>query len=78
MEELRALSCPVCGDPASEEMHLHDEDAQTISCPKCGRFGISATALRIMGLLAPEERRGKLEDARKQAQPGQIPLIVST
>ena len=50
--------------------------AHHVHCPNCGEFKITDTALPVVGhALELSERQAYLEQARRNAGPGEVPLI---
>jgi len=46
-----------------------------VTCDTCGQFQISDSGEAAIKRLSSEDRRAKLEEARKLAGPGEIPYL---
>jgi hypothetical protein len=46
-----------------------------VTCPQCGKFKISRSSEIEIARKAPEQKRAILENAKKQAAPGELPFI---
>ena len=71
----RLTYCPVC-DQEAEEIGALTADIRHVDCSSCGRYLISNTAVAKFKNLPFEERRQRLEEAKRAAKPGNLPIIV--
>jgi hypothetical protein len=71
------MNCLVCG--AKAELVDVTLDGVSIACPKCGEYDVSSLAIATgqMDSLEPEQRRDALNEARRSAQPGARPVIIT-
>jgi hypothetical protein len=71
------MNCLVCG--AKAELVDVTLDGVSIACPKCGEYDVSSLAIATgqMDSLEPEQRRDALNEAKRSAQPGARPVIIT-
>ena len=69
----RIEPCPVCGELASFKPKWGDYEQ--VSCPRCGNYEISETAIRTLETRTPEQRQARLEDAKRRALGIAVPYI---
>lgn len=71
-------NCPISEDPVHEVLLRHGGFVE-FSCPRCGRFRISNSAIKSMKNLYRVEREALLNEARRNAQGGDgVPIIRDT
>ena len=75
MNDVTVTECPVCRGRAEEARTTGDW--RDIRCPECGDYLISNSADVEFENLSPEQRRAELDRAKKEARPGQKPLIAN-
>lgn len=70
------IDCPVCEAPA-EEANAGTFDGIVVQCPECGEFGVVRTVYKTGALknLDLEGRRSALAKAKRDAEPGERPVI---
>jgi predicted RNA-binding Zn-ribbon protein involved in translation (DUF1610 family) len=75
--ETSNMNCLVCGAEAEEIAATID--SVSISCPVCGEYEVSSSAITTgqMEKLEPEQRRDALDQAKRSAQPGARPMITT-
>ena len=66
--------CPICGNPSNAGSPTF-RGRKEVTCDTCGQFQISDTGEAALKRLSSEDRRAKLEEARKLAGPGEIPYL---
>ena len=72
----RTIECPICLGKADAADTLGDYE--TVSCPRCGHFKISGTAIAIAKGLGHAEREKMLRDAQGRVlKPGKLPLVIA-
>jgi hypothetical protein len=70
------MDCPICGNNADPLPKTFDGDG--FQCKTCGDYGISDTLLKTRWeSLGQNERRQALESAKRQAEPGKLPMIMT-
>ncbi|WP_234895721.1 hypothetical protein [Sinorhizobium medicae] len=68
--------CPVSNEPAQEALSRLGDFAE-FTCPTCGRFRITGTALEMIRGLDLDGRQFALTQAKSKAPEGKIPVIDS-
>ncbi|MGY4370574.1 hypothetical protein ACVW1A_006639 [Bradyrhizobium sp. LB1.3] len=71
------MHCAVCGKPAEPLPKTHDGDG--FHCATCGDYVVSGTVITSRWLegRSPTELLKALENAKRQAQPGKLPVITT-
>jgi hypothetical protein len=71
------MNCLVCG--AKAQLVDVTLDGVSIACPRCGEYDVSSFAIASgqMEKLEPEQRRDALKEAKRSAQPGARPMIIT-
>ncbi|WP_457812052.1 hypothetical protein [Sinorhizobium meliloti] len=68
--------CPVSNEPAQEALPRLGDFVE-ITCPTCGRFRITRTALEMIRGRDLDGRQFALTQAKRKALEGKIPVIDS-
>ena len=60
------MDCPVCNNPAAEDITPHTFDGKTFRCPSCGEYDIVSSVYEPGSLkaLEPAKRKDALAIAR--------------
>ncbi|WP_234838519.1 hypothetical protein [Sinorhizobium medicae] len=69
--------CPVSNEPAQEALPGLLRDFAEITCPTCGRFRITRTALEMIRGRDLDGRQFALTQAKRKAPESKIPVIDS-
>lgn len=68
--------CPISNEEVKEALPRSADFAEFI-CPTCGRFRITGTAMKIVRTKELQDRLAVLDEAKRRAPNGIIPLIDS-
>ncbi len=70
------MNCGVCG-LETKDIAAKDFDGQHIRCPRCGDYEIAGSVYDngAWDRLDSEQRKDALEKAKRNAKPGEVPLI---
>ena len=73
------MNCPVCDNPAAEDITPHTFDGKAFRCPHCGEYDIVGSVYDPGALkaLVPERRKDALARATIVATLGHRPMITS-
>ena len=70
--------CVVCTTEQATPANAGDFDGIAQTCPRCGEFKVSGTALAILGQGLGQEKRAKLSGwVSDQNRAGAVPMITS-
>jgi hypothetical protein len=71
------MNCLVCG--AKAKLVDVTVDGISVACPSCGEYDVSSWSIATGQLekLEPEQRRDALNEAKRSAQPGARPMIIT-
>jgi hypothetical protein len=69
------MLCSICGAPA-KSLTPGDFDGLIVSCPHCHEYEVAGAELNQLLRLALSQRREVLLRAKRQAPPGQRPIIT--
>ncbi|TWA35482.1 hypothetical protein [Sinorhizobium medicae] len=70
------INCPISNEPAQEALPRLGDFAE-FTCPTCGRFRITGTALEMIRSRDFDGRQFVLTQAKCKAPEGEIPVIGS-
>ena len=65
--------CPICGNQSNAGSPTF-RGRKEVTCETCGQFQLSHSGEAALKGLSPQDRRAKLEEARRRAGPGEIPV----
>ena len=73
------MNCPVCNNPAAEDITPHTFDGKVFRCPTCGEYDIVHSVYQPGALkaLEPDKRKDALARAQIVAIVGHRPRITS-
>lgn len=73
------MNCPVCNDPATEDITSRTFYGKTFRCPSCGEYDIVGSVYEPGALkaLEPVKRQEVLHIARQLAPLGQRPRMTT-
>jgi hypothetical protein len=66
--------CPICGNPSNAGSPKF-RGRKEVTCETCGQFQISDAGEAALKRLSLAARRAKLEEARQQVRPGEVPYL---